>query len=130
MTEYVIDMECVRLRAQPDTIARWERFVVRVEDGRWVFSTPIPATLKHWRSCASTRNVETLEEQPVPITETQRASDELEQGLGDTVEKWIQAARLDKLAELYERLSGKKCRCPARKALLNRLFPYRRQHTD
>lgn len=42
-------------------------------------------------------------------------------GLGDEVEAMIKAVGADKLATLYERVTGRKCGCAGRKALLNKL---------
>jgi hypothetical protein len=62
----------------------------------------------------------------LPPKETKPSKAAESKGLGDTIEKLIKAAQLDKLADLYEKLSGEPCRCPARKAWLNKLLPYRR----
>lgn len=47
-------------------------------------------------------------------------------GLGDTVEKAIKLVGADKIAKLYEKKTGRACRCSDRKELLNRLFPYKK----
>jgi len=44
-------------------------------------------------------------------------------GLGDLVADFTHATRLDKLAELYTRCTGKDCGCAARQDALNRLAP-------
>ena len=45
-------------------------------------------------------------------------------GLGDTVEKIAQAIGADKIAEAFEKTTGKDCGCNKRKAALNQAFPY------
>jgi hypothetical protein len=44
-------------------------------------------------------------------------------GLGDLVADFTHATRLDKLAELYTRITSKDCGCAARQDALNRLAP-------
>ncbi len=44
-------------------------------------------------------------------------------GLGDLVADFTHATRLDKLAELYTRCTGKDCGCAARQAALNQIAP-------
>jgi hypothetical protein len=45
-------------------------------------------------------------------------------GFGDTVYKITHTTGLDKLAELYTRITGKPCGCSQRQEALNKLFPY------
>ena len=45
-------------------------------------------------------------------------------GLGDTVYKITHATGLDKLAEIYTKITGKPCGCDKRQDALNKLFPY------
>jgi hypothetical protein len=45
-------------------------------------------------------------------------------GLGDTVYKITHAAGVDKLAEIYTKITGKPCGCTQRQEALNKLFPY------
>jgi hypothetical protein len=45
-------------------------------------------------------------------------------GLGDTVEKIAKTIGADKVAGVYEKVTGKPCGCAARKEKLNRAFPY------
>lgn len=45
------------------------------------------------------------------------------EGLGDTVEKVLQATGIDKVAKF---ILGEDCGCDDRKATLNRLFPYQK----
>jgi hypothetical protein len=47
-------------------------------------------------------------------------------GLGDTIAKFTRATYLNALAELYEDVLGRPCGCEERRAILNRLVPYRR----
>lgn len=42
-------------------------------------------------------------------------------GLGDEIEALIRSVGLDRLAELYERVTGRPCGCGGRRAMLNRL---------
>jgi len=46
-------------------------------------------------------------------------------GLGDTVAIITQATGIDKLAEIYEKTTGKPCNCRKRQTLLNTLIPYK-----
>lgn len=46
------------------------------------------------------------------------------QGLGDTVEKIAKATGLDKVAQVYTKVTGKDCGCAKRKAALNQAVPY------
>lgn len=41
--------------------------------------------------------------------------------LGDKLAKVLKVTRLDRVAKLYEELTGRPCRCPDRQALLNRI---------
>ena len=43
--------------------------------------------------------------------------------LGDTIADFTHDTGLDRLSELYTRLTGKDCGCKARQAWLNQLFP-------
>ena len=45
-------------------------------------------------------------------------------GLGDTIFKITHATGLDKLAELYTKVTGKDCGCKSRQEALNKLVPY------
>jgi hypothetical protein len=45
-------------------------------------------------------------------------------GFGDTVEKVAKAVGADKVAKVYEKVTGKSCGCSKRKDSLNRNFPY------
>jgi hypothetical protein len=45
-------------------------------------------------------------------------------GLGDTVEKIAKTIGADKVAKVYEKISGKPCGCASRKEKLNNKFPY------
>ena len=45
------------------------------------------------------------------------------EGLGDTVEKVLQATGIDKVAKF---ILGEDCGCDTRKATLNKLFPYQK----
>ena len=45
-------------------------------------------------------------------------------GLGDTVYKITHATGLDKLAEMYTKITGKPCGCAERQEALNKLLPY------
>ena len=45
-------------------------------------------------------------------------------GVGDTVAKVTHATGLDKLSELYTRITGKPCGCKDRQEALNKLIPY------
>ena len=45
-------------------------------------------------------------------------------GLGDTIATVTAATGIDKLAELYTRLTGKDCGCKERREALNKLVPY------
>lgn len=49
---------------------------------------------------------------------------ERSRGLGDTVAKITHATRLDQLAVLYTKITGKDCGCSSRQEALNKLFPY------
>jgi hypothetical protein len=51
-------------------------------------------------------------------------------GLGDTVAKVTHATRLDKLAHLYTKITGKDCGCKNRQEWLNRIFPYESGQTS
>jgi hypothetical protein len=42
-------------------------------------------------------------------------------GLGDEVEALVKSVGADKLAKLYEQVTGRSCGCKGRKALLNKL---------
>jgi hypothetical protein len=46
-------------------------------------------------------------------------------GLGDTVFNTTHKLGLDKLAELYTKLSGRPCNCASRQEALNKLVPYK-----
>ena len=48
-------------------------------------------------------------------------------GLGDTVEKISKTVGADKVAKVYEKVTGKSCGCAARRDKLNRVFPYNKQ---
>ena len=54
-------------------------------------------------------------------TRTTRTRKPNSQGLGDTVEKVLQATGIDKLAKF---VLGEDCNCEERKQKLNHLFPY------
>lgn len=45
-------------------------------------------------------------------------------GLGDTIYKITHATGLDKLAEIYTKITGKDCGCSHRQEVLNKLVPY------
>lgn len=45
-------------------------------------------------------------------------------GLGDTVYKITHTTGLDKLAEMYTKITGKDCGCKNRQEALNKLVPY------
>ena len=45
-------------------------------------------------------------------------------GLGDTIAKITHNTGLDKLSELYTKITGKDCGCTSRQEALNKLFPY------
>jgi hypothetical protein len=45
-------------------------------------------------------------------------------GVGDTIYKITHATGLDKLAELYTKITGKPCGCAERQEALNKLLPY------
>jgi hypothetical protein len=45
-------------------------------------------------------------------------------GLGDTIAKITHATGLDKLSELYTKITGQPCGCKDRQEVLNKLFPY------
>lgn len=45
-------------------------------------------------------------------------------GLGDTIAKITHATGLDKLAEMYTKITGRPCGCQQRQEALNKLFPY------
>jgi|TARA_R100000479_G_scaffold148924_1_gene84464 hypothetical protein len=47
-------------------------------------------------------------------------------GLGDTVEKVAKAIGADKVAKVYEKVTGNDCGCGKRRDTLNRVFPYDR----
>lgn len=49
-----------------------------------------------------------------------------DEGLGDSVARLASAIGADRLAALYERVSGHSCGCGWRRKFLNRLFPYTR----
>ena len=46
------------------------------------------------------------------------------QGFGDTVAKITHATGLDKLAEVYTKITGRPCGCKTRQEGLNKLIPY------
>jgi hypothetical protein len=60
---------------------------------------------------------------PMPAVSVPDA-DGVSRGLGDTIAKVTKATGLDKLAEIYTKVSGKPCGCSNRQAALNLLFPY------
>ena len=45
-------------------------------------------------------------------------------GLGDTVEKITKATGIIKVVDTVKKATGKDCGCGARKAKLNKIFPY------
>ena len=45
-------------------------------------------------------------------------------GLGDTVQKAAKMVGADKVAKVYEKVTGKPCGCQERRDSLNRRFPY------
>ena len=45
-------------------------------------------------------------------------------GAGDTIAKVTHATGLDKLSELYTKITGKPCGCKDRQEALNKLVPY------
>lgn len=45
-------------------------------------------------------------------------------GLGDTVQKITHATGVEKLAEMYTKITGRPCGCSQRQEALNKLFPY------
>jgi hypothetical protein len=45
-------------------------------------------------------------------------------GLGDTIAKITHATGMDKLAELYTKITGRDCGCTSRQEALNKLVPY------
>ncbi len=47
-------------------------------------------------------------------------------GLGDTVEKMARAVGADRVAQAFEKTTGKDCECNKRRNTLNRIFPYDR----
>jgi hypothetical protein len=52
---------------------------------------------------------------------------EMSIGLGDTIAKITKATGLDKLAEMYTRITGKDCGCKTRQEYFNKLLPYKVQ---
>tara|TARA_R110000796_G_scaffold64291_2_gene149061 strand:- start:131 stop:310 length:180 start_codon:yes stop_codon:yes gene_type:complete len=48
----------------------------------------------------------------------------ISRGLGDTVEKIAHAIGADKVAKVYEKITGKDCGCNKRKDKLNKTVPY------
>lgn len=46
------------------------------------------------------------------------------QGVGDTIAKFAHGTSLDKLAEMYTKITGKPCGCSNRQDALNKLLPY------
>ena len=44
-------------------------------------------------------------------------------GLGDRIADFTHATKLDRLADLYTRVTGKDCGCSSRQAYLNEVFP-------
>lgn len=45
-------------------------------------------------------------------------------GIGDTIAKITHATGLDKLSDIYTRVTGKPCGCSGRQEALNKLLPY------
>jgi hypothetical protein len=99
--------------ADEANLARWVRRA-RIKGDYYVFATPLPAMLTYWRDCATVRRIETGNVSAIPPAPPKQGKQ-----LGDVVEEWIRADRLDKVAHLWERLTVKPCRCPARKKRLN-----------
>jgi hypothetical protein len=71
-----------------------------------------------------------------PIVLPKRAGDcggcgaelvEMSIGLGDTIAKITKATGLDKLAEMYTKITGKDCGCKTRQEYFNKLLPYKVQ---
>lgn len=55
-----------------------------------------------------------------------RFADRSDTGIGDTVARLLQQAGLDvKIRRLIDKVTGGGCACDARKAALNKRFPYR-----
>ena len=65
-----------------------------------------------------TIRVESREIKPVPQTILKRKDIPIE-NIGDHLEAMIKDVGLDKVSEWYEKMTGKKCKCPERKAWLN-----------
>jgi len=75
-----------------------------------------------WSSTLLDQSIEELklkDERRIKEREEERAK-----GLGDTIANITHATGLDKLAELYTKITGKPCGCGSRQEYLNKLFPY------
>jgi hypothetical protein len=44
-------------------------------------------------------------------------------GMGDVVAQVTESTGMDKLAQVYEQVTGKPCGCDERREMLNKLFP-------
>jgi hypothetical protein len=124
MKKYVVNKKCADATARSDYKERWE-FFAKIDGDNYILSAYIPSLMLMIPECVTVVDVETTEQTPFTESPQFKAEEERFKGFGDTVEKWIKATHLDKLSDLYTKLSGKPCKCPARKALLNKLFPYR-----
>ena len=49
-------------------------------------------------------------------------------GLGDTIERVVQATGVSKIVETVEKVTGKPCGCKKRKKALNKAFPYKKEN--
>jgi hypothetical protein len=45
-------------------------------------------------------------------------------GLGDAIADFTHLTGLDRVAALYEKVTGKECGCDARQETLNKVFPF------
>lgn len=72
----------------------------------------------------SDQTMEMMKLQGIPIApQTKELS--MSVGIGDTIAKITEATGLDKLAEMYMKITGKPCNCKNRQEALNLLFPYK-----
>lgn len=46
-------------------------------------------------------------------------------GLGDTIEAFLRRIGVDQAVKFFERVTRRRCRCQARKAWLNSVWPYK-----
>jgi hypothetical protein len=99
-------LEYIKLTGKPITFSEYAKILV--ENTQYATEEEALAAIREYMSTVPTQEVASIPSK----------------GLGDTVAKITHATGLDKLAEVYTRITGKDCGCKGRQEFLNKLIPY------